>query len=78
MQDTPLIFKRGLARGHPLDPTDGYRRYCPEWRGIALQAAKKEPPKRFPSMIFNRNCSEPVLNSYASGDASHPESPDAT
>jgi len=24
------------------------------------------------------NCSEPVLNSYASGDASHPESPDAT
>ena len=25
-----------------------------------------------------RNCSEPVLNSYASGDASHPESPDAT
>ena len=27
---------------------------------------------------FIRNCSEPVLNSYASGDASHPESPDAT
>ena len=27
---------------------------------------------------LNRNCSEPVLNSYASGDASHPESPDAT
>jgi hypothetical protein len=50
-----LTCKRGLARGHPLDPADEYRRYCPEWRGIALQAAEEEPPKRFPSSIITND-----------------------
>ncbi len=34
--------------------------------------------EHFPDRFCTGNCSEPVLNSYASGDASHPESPDAT
>ena len=50
--------------------------YATNSNGVGLM-----PPVTLPSSyICNnfRNCSEPVLNSYASGDPSHPESPDAT
>ena len=64
MQHLSKMQIRNVKKLHVIDPS------CNEFRNCSEPVLNR--------VTKSRNCSEPVLNSYASGDASHPESPDAT